>query len=74
MFFCICAYSTANRIYFNIFISSLIKEKVVYANEGEERRANALAVLKLVCESPVFGPHLEALLATQGNQPIMLIK
>jgi len=39
----------------------------VFATEGEERRANSLATLKLICDSPVFGPHLEALLATQGK-------
>ena len=42
--------------------------------DAVERRANALASLKLICESPVFFPHLELLLATQdsqGNTPFM---
>ena len=36
--------------------------------DNVERRANALAALKLICESPVFLPHLEALLAMQDAQ------
>ena len=33
--------------------------------DNVERRSNALAALKLICESQVFAPHLEALLAMQ---------
>lgn len=43
-------------------------------SDGQERRAAALASLKLICESVVFTPHLEALLAgldAQGNTPFM---
>ena len=36
--------------------------------DNVERRANALAALKLICESQVFLPHLEALLAMQDAQ------
>jgi hypothetical protein len=36
--------------------------------DNVERRANALATLKLICESQVFLPHLEALLAMQDAQ------
>ena len=39
-----------------------------------EKRASGLATLKLICESSVFAPHLEALLAmqdAQGNTPFM---
>ncbi len=46
----------------------------MYANEAQERRANSLSALKLICDSPVFAPHLEALLVTQdahGNTPLM---
>ena len=45
-----------------------------YASEGQERRANSLAAIKLICHSSVFSPHLEALLAlcdAQGNTPFM---
>jgi hypothetical protein len=38
------------------------------AMDNVERRSNALAALKLVCESQVFAPHLEALLAMQDAQ------
>ena len=37
-------------------------------SDNVERRSNALAVLKLICESQVFAPHLEALLAMQDAQ------
>jgi hypothetical protein len=37
-------------------------------SDNVERRANALSVLKLICESQVFMPHLEALLAMQDAQ------
>ena len=43
-------------------------------SDGQERRAAALAGLKLICESPVFTNHLESLLAgldAQGNTPLM---
>ena len=36
--------------------------------DNVERRSNALAALKLICESQVFAPHLEALLAMQDAQ------
>jgi len=36
--------------------------------DNVERRSNALAGLKLICESQVFAPHLEALLAMQDAQ------
>ena len=42
--------------------------------DNVERRANALAILKLVCDSPVFLHRLEAILASrdaQGNTPFM---
>ena len=42
--------------------------------DNVERRANALAILKLVCDSPVFLHRLEAILAArdaQGNTPFM---
>lgn len=51
-----------------------MKEQRTPALENQERRANALASLKLICESLVFGPQLEALLAmqdAQGNTPFM---
>jgi E3 ubiquitin-protein ligase EDD1 len=54
--------------------SSATASKPTYANEGQERRAHALALLKLICNSTVFQPHLEALLAltdAQGNTPFM---
>merc|ERR1719474_2098556 len=43
-------------------------------SSGEERRAASLAALKLLCQSSVFTPHLEALLSgldAQGNTPLM---
>merc|ERR1719402_383313 len=49
------------------------KEKTP-VTDGQERRTAALAALKLICESPVFQPHLESLLAgldAQGNTPFM---
>merc|ERR1719186_1901475 len=49
------------------------KEKLP-VTDGQERRTAALAALKLICESPVFQPHLESLLAglnAQGNTPFM---
>ena len=42
--------------------------------EAHGRRSASLASLKLICDSAVFGPHLEALLAAQdarGNTPFM---
>ena len=42
--------------------------------EAHGRRTASLASLKLICDSAVFGPHLEALLAAQdarGNTPFM---
>eukprot|EP00095_Tigriopus_kingsejongensis_P009543 maker-scaffold114_size351134-snap-gene-1.12 protein:Tk09543 transcript:maker-scaffold114_size351134-snap-gene-1.12-mRNA-1 annotation:"e3 ubiquitin-protein ligase hyd" len=53
--------------------SVLVKERSP-ATENQERRSNALASLKLICESLVFAPHLEALLAmqdAQSNTPFM---
>ena len=42
--------------------------------DNVERRANALAILKLICDSPVFLHRLGALLShkdAQGNTPFM---
>ena len=42
--------------------------------DNVERRANALGILKLICESPVFLHRLEAILClrdSQGNTPFM---
>ena len=42
--------------------------------DNVERRANALAILKLICDSPVFLHRLEAILSlrdAQGNTPFM---
>ena len=42
--------------------------------DNVERRANALGILKLICESPVFLHRLEAILSlrdSQGNTPFM---
>lgn len=53
---------------------SAFLSKPSYLSESQERRANALTSLKLICDSPVFQPHLEALLAAtdaQGNTPFM---
>eukprot|EP00096_Caligus_rogercresseyi_P012405 TRINITY_DN5185_c0_g1_i1.p1 TRINITY_DN5185_c0_g1~~TRINITY_DN5185_c0_g1_i1.p1 ORF type:complete len:2971 (-),score=851.59 TRINITY_DN5185_c0_g1_i1:151-9063(-) len=50
------------------------KESKAPTNESVERRANALAILKLICESSVIFPHLESLLSmqdAQGNTPLM---
>merc|ERR1719341_2128574 len=50
-----------------------VKEKPPVSG-GEERRAASLAALKLICQSPVFTPHLEHLLSgldAQGNTPLM---
>lgn len=50
------------------------KSKDKPMSDGQERRAAALAALKLICESPVFSPQLESLLAgldAQGNTPFM---
>ena len=44
------------------------------AAESQDRRSASLSSLKCVCDSAVFGPHLEALLAAQdarGNTPFM---
>jgi hypothetical protein len=44
------------------------------SQDSIERRAAALAALKLVCESSVLAPHLEALLAgldAQVRHPIL---
>ena len=43
-------------------------------NEEQEKRKASLSALKVVCESPMFAPHLEYLLAgldAQGNTPFM---
>ena len=44
------------------------KDGKAHVPDPVERRANALAALKLICESQVFFPHLELLLATQDAQ------
>ena len=54
-------------------IGSNSKEKPS-VNEDLEKRKSSLSALKLICESTVFGPHLEYLLAgldAQGNTPFM---
>ena len=62
---------------FNLFplSSSRLTPKVKDpATENVDRRTNSLAALKLICDSQVFFPHLEALLAmqdAQGNTPFM---
>ena len=44
------------------------KDGKAHVPDNVERRANALTALKIICESPVFFPHLELLLATQDSQ------
>ena len=39
--------------------------------DNVERRANALAILRLICESPVFLHQLEAILASRDAQGII---
>lgn len=54
--------------------SSAAKFVKPHIPDSVERRANALSILKLICESPVFLPRLEALLTVkdaQGNTPFM---
>ena len=44
------------------------KDGKPYIPDNQERRSNALAALKLICDSPVFLPHLELLFAMQDAQ------
>ena len=46
------------------------KDGKPYIPDNQERRSNALAALKLICDSPVFLPHLELLFAMQDAQGI----
>ena len=51
------------------------KDGKPYIPDNQERRTNALAALKLICESPAFMPHLELLFAmqdAQGKLPLAL--
>ena len=41
--------------------------------DNVERRANALAILRLICESPVFLHQLEAILASRDAQGNLFI-
>ena len=41
--------------------------------DNVERRANALAILRLICESPVFLHQLEAILASRDAQGIYFL-
>ena len=50
------------------------KDGKAHVPDPVERRANALAALKLICESQVFFPHLELLLATQDAQGIFFFR
>jgi hypothetical protein len=52
----------------------MAKEAKPHILDNVERRSNALAGLRIICESPVFLHRLEALLAmqdAQGNTPFM---
>ena len=52
----------------------IVKDGKPYIPDNQERRSNALAALKSICDSPVFLPHLELMFAmqdAQGNTPFM---
>ena len=48
--------------------SSTSKYNKPHILDNVERRANALAILRLICESPVFLHQLEAILASRDAQ------
>ena len=55
-------------------LGAIPKTEKTQAQENQDRRAASLSALKLICDSTVFAPHLEALLAAQdarGNTPFM---